>query len=155
MLSARFAYLVVMPVILEELIAHAVGQSDGSDDDDLASYFGLRMLAYQFYGLPILRDLVPKWAGTQKGAYRMSSAQSVMESLGRLVTDAEKAVDGKDLEHARSRDIVMAAGYTFGLPLGGAWKHVDYLWRYFEGEEDPESVPEFAAALAVGKREQQ
>jgi hypothetical protein len=156
-LSARFAYLAVVPVILEELIAQAVGQSDGpDDDDDLASYFGLRMLAYQFYGLPILRDLVPKWAGTQKGAYRMSSAQSAMDSLGRLVSDIEKTVEG-DAPEARkaTRDIVMAAGYTLGLPLGGPWKHVDYLWRYFEGEEEPESVPEFAAAFAAGKREQQ
>jgi hypothetical protein len=157
LLSARFACLSVVPVILEELISQAIGQSDGPDDDDnLAAYYGLRVLAYQFYGVPILRDFLPNKLGTQKGAYRISPAQSAMDSLGKLWDDAEKTAQG-DAPEARkaARDAVNAVGYTFGLPLAGPWKHVDYLWRYFEGEEDPDSVPEFAAAVATGKREQQ
>ena len=34
------------------------------------------------------------------------------------------------------------------------WRHVDYLWRVFEGEEEPENVPEFGAAALAGKREE-
>jgi len=45
------------------------------------------------------------------------------------------------------------AGDTLGLPLNGPWKHVDYLRRVLEGEEQPELLLEFAGAALVGKRE--
>jgi hypothetical protein len=43
-------------------------------------------------------------------------------------------------------------GFSVGRTLAGPSKHVDYLWRVYEGEEEPESVPEFAAATLGGKR---
>lgn len=74
----------------------------------------------------------------------------------RLSSEIEKELGGTNVPVTRLvRDAVNVTGYnTFGLSLQGPWKHVDYLWRVIEGEEEPESVPEFAAALMIGKREE-
>lgn len=161
LLSARFAMLAVFPVIAEELINIAVGASkgagdeddDGDEDDfaDRAWHFGKRIAAFQFYGIPGLRDVV----GSKYG-FRLSPVQSVVDSWSRMLRNIEKAIDPEQDVEARKavRDAVMATGYTLGLPLNGPYKHIDYLWRVYEGEENPESVPEFAAAVAVGKREE-
>ncbi len=157
-LSARFFYLSILPVLLDEVISQVIGQSDGPDDDEdlwgQAQFYALKALAFQFYGVPILRDLMPTVVGA-KNLYSVSPAQGMFQSYITLAADAKKAAGG-DAPEARkiAKDVAKAVGYTFGLPLGGPWNHLDYLWRVFDGEEQPESVPEFAAAVAVGKREQ-
>src|SRR5690606_34324274 len=151
LLMARASLLMVLPVILDDLVDQAVGASDGPDDDEsLAAYYGGRVLGFMFYGVPLLRDLA-----SSKYGYRLSPAQSIGDAYNRLSRDIERTLDG-DSPEARKlvRNAVSVTGYTVGLPLAGPWRHVDYMWRVFTGEEQPETVAEFAAAASVGKREQ-
>lgn len=151
LLSARASLLLVLPVLLEDLIGQAIGASEGPDEEDESwvSYYAMKVLAYQFYGLPLARDL------TSSYGYRATPAQSVGDSFRRLAATMSKALGGEEVEARKAaRDAVNAVGYTLGLPLAGPWKHIDYLWRVYEGEEEPETVPEFAAATLAGKREE-
>ncbi|KGM54669.1 hypothetical protein N800_06735 [Lysobacter daejeonensis GH1-9] len=151
LLSARALFLVAVPVILDDLINRGIGAEDGEgEDEDLVEYYAKRMGAYLFYGIPGLRDIV----GAKYG-YRLSPVQSIPEAWSRLSRDVTKAMGGEELEARKvARNAVNVAGYTLGLPLAGPWRHVDYLWRVAEDEENPESIPEFAAAVIVAKREQ-
>lgn len=73
----------------------------------------------------------------------------------RLANTSQKALGGEEVEARKAaRETVDAVGFTTGLPLAGPWRHVDYLWRVYEGEENPETMPEFAAAALAGKREE-
>lgn len=109
----------------------------------------MKVLAYQLYGLPLARDV------TNQYGYRATPAQAFGDSFRRLAATTSKALGGEEVEARKAaRDAVNAVGYTLGLPLAGPCKHVDYLWRVYEGEEEPETVPEFAAAALTGKREE-
>ena len=153
LLVARGLFLCVIPVILDDLINLASGAADAPDDDEgWAEYYAKRAIAYQFYGLPGARDFVSSALGYR---YRLSPAQSIPEAWSRLIADTQKAMDGEDVEARKiARDAVHVAGYTLGMPLQGPWRHIDYLWRVLEGEEEPQSVPEFAAAAVLAKREE-
>jgi hypothetical protein len=150
LLAARAVFLFIVPVILDDLVNQLTNAEDGpGDEESWASYYSKRAAAYQFYGLPFLRDL----AGANY-SYRLSPAQSIGDAWHRLSENVERKLGGKEVSARRAvRDAVNATGYTLGLPLQGPWRHVDYLWRVVEGEEQPESVPEFAGALLTAKRE--
>jgi hypothetical protein len=159
--AARLALVAVIPVILEDLINQAVGSADGpGDDDSKLWYFLQRIAAFQFYGLPIFRDAAPSLFGASKFEPRLSPAQSALDSINRISKDGKHQFDyvtgetdeGVEARKA-ARDTVNAAGMWFGLPVA-PYKSVDYLWRVLEGEEDPESLPEFTAAFIAGKREE-
>ncbi|MCY7290256.1 MAG: hypothetical protein LH624_18940, partial [Cryobacterium sp.] len=148
---ARLSFLCVLPVIMDDLFNQASGAEDGADDDESwAAYYGSRMFAYLFYGLPGIRDYA-----NSKFGYRVSPIQSIGDAFGRLSNDIErKFVDGKNVKARKIvRDAVNVAGYSLGLPLAGPYKHIDYMWRVAEDEENPETIAEFAAAAALAKRE--
>ena len=151
LLSARMTMLLVLPVILDDLISRAAGSAEEPDEPEgWASYYFMRVLAYQFYGLPGFRDIV----GAKFG-YRATPADAIGNAYLRLAGDMEDALAGEDVEARKvARNTVTAIGYTTGLPLAGPWRHVDYLWRVLAGDEEPETVPEFAAAALIGKREE-
>lgn len=110
----------------------------------------MRVLAYQFYGLPGFHDIV----GAKFG-YRATPADAIGNAYLKLAGDMEDALAGEDVEARKvARNTVTAVGYAVGLPLAGPWRHVDYLWRVLAGDEEPETVPEFAAAALIGKREE-
>lgn len=152
--AARLALGAMIPVLLESLINQATGAADPPDDDEWLAYYLKRLAAFQFYGLPIFRDTVPSWFGASPYEARLSPAQSAIDAAGRVIADGKKVAGGEDVEGRKLlRDSVNATAIGFGLPIAAPYKSADYLLRVMDGEEDPESIPEFTAAFIAGKRE--
>lgn len=141
---ARSWWYFVMP-----MIAHAVIKGGGPDDDESWTGWAARELGLTlFSGIPMARDIANwKLGGHQ---YRPTPVVSAIETAGQAWSDAKKVTEGDDPSKYWLRHALDTAGYTWGLPLGQADQSAQYLWDYWNGDQDPEDVAQFVRGVVMG-----
>lgn len=142
--AAKFIAIVVLPTILTELLMNGAGP-DGEDDEQMLMRYATAFVKYGAGMFPLVRDIVPAiWTKTvDTNAHYFgakispidSAADGVVEGVKSLKDVATGENDEKDTKH-----LIMAAGYTFGLPGKLVADMADGTRAWLSGDAGPQAV---------------
>lgn len=150
-LAAGMMWLWFVPSVLSELVA---GRGP-EDDEDWVEWFarkGFMFATYPANTVPVVRDIVSGIEQKYWG-YSASPAFDALESIVTVGGEAFAQVFDEDEEFSRSdaRSVVMAASYWGHLPGAQMWITGEYMYDVATGEEQPESLAEFAEGMAFSR----
>ncbi|MGC8492208.1 MAG: hypothetical protein ACP5SH_10765, partial [Syntrophobacteraceae bacterium] len=143
---ARSWWYFIMPTIL-----HAVIKGQGPSEDEgwlkwMAEEVGLGL----FSGIPLARDAANTFQGHE---YRVTPVSDIFTAAWNAYKDTGKWWNDEPVQPSRFlRHALDTAGYSFGLPLGQADQSLQYLWDYWNGDQNPEDVAQFMRYLVMGAR---
>ena len=142
--AAKFIAIVVLPTILTELLMHGTGP-DGEDDDQMMMRYATAFVKYGAGFFPFVRDIVPGvWTKVvNPNGHYFGVKISPIDSAGEGIVEGVKSLkdvatgenDEKDTKH-----LIMAAGYTFGLPGKLVADTVDGTRAWLSGDAGPQAV---------------
>lgn len=142
--AAKFIAIVVLPTILTELLMHGNGP-DGEDDEQMMMRYATAFVKYGAGFFPFVRDIVPGiWTKVvNPNDHYFGVKISPIDSAGEGFVEGMKSLkdvamgenDEKDTKH-----LIMAAGYTFGLPGKLIADTVDGTRAWLSGEAGPQAI---------------
>lgn len=138
----RTMLLMVIPAVAGPLL---LGQGP-EDDETWAEWAGAKILAYQFMGIPGVRDIASAlesgWG--YRGATPLGSVGETMVRLSGAVT--------ADEPDAQRLTMLMfdTAGYTLGLPAAQPKRTAKYLFEVSDGKHEDDNLLEFMRGLLLG-----
>ena len=142
--TAKFIAIVVLPTILTELLMHGNGP-DGEDDDEMLMRYASAFVKYGAGFFPFVRDIVPGiWTKVVNPSDHYfgvkispidSAGEGIVEGIKSLKDVATGENDEKDTKH-----LIMAAGYTLGLPGKLVADTVDGTRAWLSGDAGPQAV---------------
>lgn len=147
-LAARFLWLNIVPALASALLS---GNGPGEDEDE-AAWALSKILASQFQGIPIARDI----AGALESGfgYSFTPAEGFGRSVVNLYNDAERIVEGEDTKRM-TRNFLEFLGYTTGKVPGQLATSTQFLVDVGYGDQDPETAAEWWRGITKGKTEPQ
>jgi len=147
-LAARFLWLNIVPALASALLS---GNGPGEDEDE-AAWALSKILASQFQGIPIARDI----AGALESGfgYSFTPAEGFGRSVVNLYNDAERIVEGEDTKRM-TRNFLEFIGYTTGKVPGQLATSTQFLVDVGYGEQDPDTAAEWWRGITKGKTEPQ
>lgn len=131
----QFLWLVAFPALL------SAAALDGGPEDDEELWQWLRdvMLGYGFSGMAFVRDAM--MAATTDFGY---SGPPVFRTIETALNFQTQVAQG-EVDKALVRSGMMATGYFAQLPTRQAWRSVESIWDYLEGDADAiEATASFA-----------
>lgn len=142
--AAKFIAIMVIPVILTELLMHGAGP-DGEDEEAMLMRYATAFVKYGAGFFPLVRDIVPGiWTKVVNPTDHYfgvkvspidSAGEGIVEGMKSLKDVATGENDEKDTKH-----LIMAAGYTFGLPGKLVADTVDGTRAWMAGDAGPQAV---------------
>ena len=132
-LLGAFAFLIIIPAIIEELRYGAPDDEDDEDDGtwNTVSKWAKAVAAYPFSFVPGLRDI--EYAVEQGYDYTPTPALEAVNAPLRFARDILGAFDEDEIKWKRfTLDGISAAGYVFGLPSGQAKITIGAMFDSFD-----------------------
>ena len=147
----------LMPEFMSELLLDRMDEEEKESPAFYVLKTGLKAPLRGFVGI---RDVVSFMEYRDKGGrFAPSPLIGDVEKLGRVIEAADRLIrDEKDFDELTRRDVRSAidlVGVIAQLPTAQAWRTSEYLWRYLNGDEQPDNVGEllYRAMLTGPKRE--
>lgn len=144
---SRALFSVMIPAVLGDLI---VGRGP-DDDEDEAAWIIRKMLLYPSMSIPIVRDIA---ASLESGYdYRFTPMSTAFEKIGKLAKATGKLAEG-DMEWGDyGIKAVDTIGFACGVPgTTQITRSSKYLWRVYQGEENPDNIADLIYHASVGKK---
>jgi hypothetical protein len=147
-LAARFVFLNIVPALASAWLS---GNWPDDDEDEGAWVVG-KLLAAQFQGIPIARDI----AGALESGfgYSFTPAEGFGRSVFNLYNDAERVVEGEDTKRM-TRNFLEFLGYATGKVPGQLATSTQFLVDVGYGDQDPDTLAEWWRGITKGKTEPQ
>ena len=147
----------LMPELMSELLLDRMDEEERESPAFYVLKTGLKAPLRGFVGI---RDVVSFMEYRDKGGrFAPSPLIGDIEKLGKVIETADKLIrDEKDFDELTRWEMKSAidlAGVITQLPTAQAWRTSEYLWRYLNGDEQPDNVGEllYRAMLTGPKRE--
>lgn len=145
-LAARFLWLNIVPALASAWLS---GNWPEDDEDEAAWAFG-QIMASQFQGIPIGREI----AGSLQSGFGPSftPAEGFGRSVVSLVKDGVRVAEGEDTKRM-TRNFLETIGYATGKVPGQIATSVQFLVDVGYGDQDPDTAAEWWRGITKGKTE--
>ena len=147
-LFRAYVLMNVIPALFEDLV---LGRMDDDDWENLPSWAAKKILAYPFYSIVAVRELVN--AASSDFGYTASPVIGTAKDLLKLWDFSTEVAFGDKTTDDVSKVEVKAAANLLGvilkLPSRQAMLTMGYLYDINEGNEDPEGLGEFTSKLLL------
>ena len=151
---SRAFFTIMLPAVMGELI---LGRGPSADDDpeEWAEWIIKKTLLYPCMSIPVLRDVA---SSIESGYdYRFTPMSSGLERIKNFTVESGQFImSNKDAEDWKnfSTSAVSTIGALGGVPGTAQINSTSkYLWRVYDGSEDPDNIADLIANAALGKAE--
>ncbi|MCP4544344.1 MAG: hypothetical protein GY832_45110, partial [Chloroflexi bacterium] len=144
-LTRQATWLVLVPVIANEIFLNGLLAGE-EDDEEKMNKLVKAIGTFAGSGMVGVRDAA-NFFGTDYGYSFSPLARTAETILQASAAVGEAVFDPEEFSRSDARNLLMAFGYAGHLPTRQAWRTLDYLYQYSEGNIDEFSLH---SALVTG-----